>query len=52
VRFHDAQRTRLLANPAAAKTLAGTDSGDVVETAAWTACARVVLNLDEMVMKR
>jgi hypothetical protein len=47
--FVEAQAARLKTTTAEAAKLAGSDTGDVVATAAWTALARVILNLDEMI---
>lgn len=52
VRFYSTQKERLAGNPDAARALAGVSAPDVVERAAWTVCARVLLNVDEMVTKR
>jgi Protein of unknown function (DUF1553)/Protein of unknown function (DUF1549)/Planctomycete cytochrome C len=48
-----AQRVAYIAEPALAAALAGevVDSSKVVEYAAWTAAARVLLNLDEFVTR-
>jgi hypothetical protein len=45
------QQKRFAANEAEARKLAGDGPGSVAERAAWTALARVVLNLDEFVTK-
>jgi hypothetical protein len=50
-KFHAAQRAKFAADRRAAVAFAGSDNGDVVERAAWTAVARAVLNLDEFVTK-
>jgi hypothetical protein len=49
--FVTAQRRRFAGREADAMKLAGAGSGDVAERAAWTALARVLLNLDEFVTK-
>ncbi len=49
--FFTAQKQRLEKKELDAKTIAGDGPGDVNERAAWTALARVVLNLDEVVTK-
>jgi hypothetical protein len=46
------QRQRLAAGEIDAKQLAGGDSPDVAEQAAWMLVARAVMNLDEAVVKR
>lgn len=51
VQFYRAQRERLARGELAAAELAGSTEGDAVAAAAWTAVARVVLNLDEMVTR-
>jgi hypothetical protein len=51
VGFVTAQRKRFTAAQADAKKLAGAGAGDVAERAAWTALARVLLNLDEFVTR-
>jgi hypothetical protein len=48
-RFFDAQRERFALDPDRADTVAG--PGATTDRAAWTAVARVVLNLDEFVTK-
>ncbi len=45
------QTERLKDHPAEAKKLAGDGPGDATERAAWTALARVLMNLDEFVTK-
>jgi hypothetical protein len=50
-RFVDAQRIRLLAEPASAEKIVGVGHAQVIEQALWTLTARVVLNLDEMIVK-
>lgn len=47
-----AQRVRLTADELDAAKLAGGESPDVVERAAWTLLARAVMNLDEAIVKR
>jgi hypothetical protein len=49
--FLNEQRKAFASDPAAAKKLAGDGQGDAAERAAWTATARVLLNLDEFVTK-
>lgn len=49
--FFEQQRQKLAANEPAAKQLAGPGDGDVITRAVWTATARVLLNLDEMIGK-
>ena len=46
------QRQRLAAGELDAKSLAGGDGHDAVERAAWMLVARVVMNLDEAIVKR
>ncbi|MGA1524237.1 MAG: DUF1553 domain-containing protein, partial [Planctomycetota bacterium] len=46
------QRTRLATGSLDAATLAGSDDEHAVENAAWTLLARVVMNLDEAIVKR
>ena len=46
------QRQRLAAGEIDAKQLAGGDSPDVAEQAAWMLVARAVMNLDEAIVKR
>ncbi len=50
-RFHGRQREYLREHPDLAAELAGTGEGDVVESAAWAAVARAILNLDEAVTR-
>jgi hypothetical protein len=45
------QTERLKDHPAEAKKLAGDGPGDTTDRAAWTALARVLMNLDEFVAK-
>lgn len=49
--FFKAQRERFAAGDLPAKDVAGPGDGDAAERAAWTATARVVLNLDETITK-
>lgn len=51
VKFFEAQKQRFAAKELDAKAVAGDGAGDVVERAAWTALARALLNLDEMITK-
>jgi hypothetical protein len=51
VKFYHAQKDRLTKKELDAAKLAGSGPGDAVERAAWTAVARVVLNLDETITK-
>jgi Protein of unknown function (DUF1553) len=51
VGFFARQRERLEKGTLDARIIAGTDGGDVVQSAAWTLVGRAVLNLDEMVTK-
>jgi hypothetical protein len=50
-KFYAAQRGKFAADAKAAAKFAGSDNGDVVERAAWTAVARAVMNLDEFVTR-
>jgi len=50
--FMEKQRLQFKARPEDAAKLAGKVEGDPIENAAWTALARVVMNLDESVTKR
>ena len=50
-RFFTTQRERFSAKELNATTVAGVGEDDVNDRAAWTAVARVVLNLDEMINK-
>ena len=58
VQLHETIRTRADANPESAKLLASDPLGpvpeglDTVDLAAWTVVGNVILNLDEMLMKR
>ncbi len=49
--YFNQQRTKFTANEALATQLAGAGDGPVATRAAWTALARVLLNLDEMIGK-
>jgi hypothetical protein len=51
VEFLATQRTRLQAGELDAAKLAGKGEGDVIERAAWTALARALFNLDEVITK-
>jgi hypothetical protein len=51
VKFFEVQKQRFAAKELDAKAVAGDGAGDVVERAAWTALARALLNLDEMITK-
>ena len=51
VKFHAAQKARFAKNDKQAAALGGAGPGDVTERAAWTALARVLMNLDEFVTK-
>ncbi len=51
VNFHENQSRKFAENEALAKQLAGNGDGPVAARAAWTATARVLLNLDEMIGK-
>ncbi len=51
VKFFETQRTRFTAGELKAAAFAGTGDGDANERAAWTALARALLNLDEMIAK-
>ncbi len=50
--YLEQQRRRLTAGELDAKSLAGSDGPDVIERAAWMLAARVVMNLDEAIVKR
>jgi hypothetical protein len=50
-RFVVEQKKQFASDAAAAKKLAGDGPGDVAERAAWAALARVLMNLDEFVVK-
>lgn len=45
------QREEFKSDPKAAQQFAGTKAGDVTTLAAWTAMARVILNLDETITR-
>ncbi len=49
--FYEIQRQRFAKGGLDASTVAGEGPGDVAERAAWTALARALLNLDEMITK-
>ena len=49
--FYDAQKQRFVRKELDAATMAGAGEGDIYERAAWTAVARALLNLDEMITK-
>ncbi|HET6424120.1 MAG TPA: DUF1553 domain-containing protein, partial [Planctomycetaceae bacterium] len=51
VAFHEQQVKKFTADEALAKQLTGSSDGPVATQAAWTATARVLLNLDEMIGK-
>jgi hypothetical protein len=51
VAFYRAQKQRFVNKELDAAAVAGPGEGDVAERAAWTAAARVLLNLDETVTK-
>jgi hypothetical protein len=51
VDFYAAQKQHFTSKPQDATAVAGTGEGEVCERAAWTAVARAVMNLDEMIMK-
>ena len=51
VKFLAAQRARFVTGELKAADFAGKGDGDVNERAAWTALARALLNLDELVTK-
>ncbi len=51
-RFYTAQKQRLVSKELNAATIAGSNEGDPIERAAWTALARSLLNLDEVITKR
>ena len=50
-KFFDAQKQRFASHDLDPKLIAGEGSGDLAERAAWTALARAILNLDEMITK-
>jgi hypothetical protein len=49
--FEEQQLARFRADPAAARAVAGEESSDPAELAAWTMVANVLLNLDETLTK-
>jgi hypothetical protein len=49
--FFREQRARFERGELDAEKVAGTGEGDAAERAAWTAVARAVMNLDEMITK-
>ncbi len=49
--FYEAQRARFAIDPDRADAVAGIGEGIAAERAAWTATARVILNLDEFITK-
>ncbi len=51
VDFYEAQKARFTCKELDAAAVAGPGEGDACERAAWTAVARVVLNLDETITK-
>lgn len=51
VKFYETQRARFTAGELKAADFAGKGDGDANERAAWTALARALLNLDEMIAK-
>jgi hypothetical protein len=51
VAFHEQQTKTFTVDEALAKQLAGDGDGPIAKRAAWTATARVLLNLDEMIGK-
>ena len=51
VRFYEAQKKRLASGELDAEKIAGKGPGDAAERAAWTALARALFNLDEMIVK-
>jgi hypothetical protein len=51
VKFFDAQKKRFADGGLDAKAIAGEGNGSLEERAAWTALARALLNLDEMITK-
>jgi len=51
VKFYEAQRARFAAGELKATDFAGKGDGDANDRAAWTALARALLNLDEMIAK-
>ncbi len=51
VKFFEVQKQRFASGDLDAELIAGEGPGDVTERAAWTALARAILNLDEMITK-
>jgi hypothetical protein len=51
IAFVEAQRRRFAAKELDAAAVAGDGAGDVNERAVWTAAARALFNLDEIIMK-
>jgi hypothetical protein len=51
VKFYEAQRARFASGELKATTFAGPGDGDANDRAAWTALARALLNLDELIAK-
>ncbi len=51
VKFYEAQRARFAAGELKAADFSGKGDGDTTDRAAWTALARALLNLDEMIAK-
>ena len=51
VKFFEMQKQRFASGELDAKLIAGEGSDNVAERAAWTALARAILNLDEMITK-
>jgi mono/diheme cytochrome c family protein len=51
VKFFEVQRARFVSGELKASDFAGKGDGDATERAAWTALARALLNLDEMIAK-
>ena len=51
VKFFDTQRQRFATNQPEAARVSGSESGDAIERAAWTALARALINLDEAITR-
>ncbi|MEQ2006461.1 MAG: hypothetical protein ABMA26_06665, partial [Limisphaerales bacterium] len=51
VKFYESQRARFASGELKAADFAGPGDGDATDRAAWTALARALLNLDELVTK-
>jgi hypothetical protein len=51
VNFYETQKSRFVQKNLDAAKIAGPGTGDVNERAAWTALARILLNLDEAIVK-